>query len=114
MKSRADYIKARCFRMKPGDCISVPFMMFQDAFPPDHHLGGIYETSRQVFLSSMVGSAWGAWTVDQREQHNEVVICHHFETNKRVYCDPDRDHLFKKMPDGELWLKDPRPERLKG
>ena len=78
---------------------------FQDAYPCG--FPSIYENHEQAFLSSMVGSAWGVWRVNRNVETGDYTISKHpyRESGKRYYVDPDRAHLFKRMPDGTLEKK---------
>ena len=99
------FIQEYCYRLKVGECINFSYRLFHMAFQPDHCWGGIYQTTRQAFLSSMIGSAWGKWTVWFDQVNMEYVrVCKHETTNKRVYVDPDREHLFDNI-NGELIFK---------
>jgi hypothetical protein len=104
MNRFATQIRDICYGIKIGQRLCVSSRMFYNAFPtsPDW---GIYRTSRQAFLSGMMGSAWGCWTLEDMSEVGCVIIGRHKESDKRVYVDPDTEHLFTKMPDGELKLK---------
>lgn len=101
MNRSATMIRSMCYAMQVGQKLFVSERTFKEAFPvsPDW---GIYRTSTQAFLSGMMGSGWGCWTVEMVPLELGVIIGRHKETNKRVYVDPDMEHLFTKMPDGEL------------
>jgi hypothetical protein len=88
--------------------MALELRMFQEAYPPNYLYGGIYKTSRQAFLSSMPGAAWGTWTVEEKPERQEAVLCRHAEQDRRMYCDPDREYLFTKHADGTLRRKKTR------
>lgn len=60
----------------------------------------MYETSEDRFLSQMVGSGWGCWRVRYNWHNDTFTISRHEEGKKRVYVDPDRRYMFKRMKDG--------------
>jgi hypothetical protein len=101
---QGEYIRRKCERMKVGQCLVFERNFFNDAFPCGWP--SIYETPDQVFLSSMVGSAFGGWKVDRNYRTGDVRVSRHKESDRRYYVDPDRQHLFTKMPDGTLELKE--------
>lgn len=100
MNKERRFIKHVCKRMKVGECYTISRRIFHQAYPCGWP--SIYETTEQAFLSSMVGSAWGAWRVWKNSENGDVTISKHHPSNKRYYVDPDRSHLFKRMPDGSL------------
>ena len=97
-------------RMGAGECIDFDARIFEDAFSigPWGGFPGIYRTSIQMFLSNTTGSAWGRQTAEYISGPMPVVRIekhwHYHEPYemKRVYVDPDREDLFKRMPDGSL------------
>ncbi|KKM28187.1 hypothetical protein LCGC14_1567160 [marine sediment metagenome] len=100
MTGKGVYIKAKCYRMKVGNCLRVSGKMFLKAFP--FGFPTIYKTPEQAFLSTMMGSAWGVWRVDRDFDSMDFIISRHEESKKRYYADPDREHLFKRVEDGTL------------
>ena len=87
-------------RMKPGERIDVCPNIFQRAYPCG--FPSIYQTHEQAFLSSRVGSSWGVCRVKLNFESFAYIISRHEESDKRYYVDPDREHLFRRMPDGTL------------
>jgi hypothetical protein len=102
MDSRG-YLKEECYRMKVGQRLVIDRRIFQDAFICG--FPSIYETSEQAFLSSMIDSGRGTWRVHRDFEKGDYVVSRHKPSDKRYYIDPDREHLFKKLPDGSLILK---------
>ena len=93
-----------CYEMKPGEAIRFSGWVFNEAFPCG--FPSIYNTPMEHFLSSMIGSAWGSFTIDRDFASGDYTIRRHEESDKRVYVDPDRAYMFNKMPSGELVLKE--------
>jgi len=100
MNREREYIRELCSRMTEGKEMAIARGVFQDAYPSGWP--SIYNNSMEAFLSSMIGSAWGVWTVRQDFETGNYVIGRHREGNRRVYIDPDRAYLFKKDADGYL------------
>lgn len=103
MTIRSEYIRAQCYQMKEGERLRIECDAFNRAFPCGWP--SIYETSEQAFLSGMIGSAWGTFTVTRDIVTGDVTICRNPAGDKRVYCDPDREHWFRRTPDGYLELR---------
>ena len=97
------FVEFFCERMKVGEEVVVDSRHFKQAYPCGWPT--IYKTPEQAFLSSKVGAAWGVWRVRRSFAPRDFVISKHEESDKRHYVDPDREDLFKKMPDGTLELK---------
>lgn len=95
-----EYIKKELYRLKIGEYLKLDRHMFNDAFPCG--FPSIYRTHEQAFLSTMIGSGWGAWRIRQDFETGDYIITRHQEENKRYYVDPDREHLFRKLSDGTL------------
>ncbi len=89
-----------CDNMKVGECAAISIGNFEKAYPCG--FPSIYKTHEQAFLSSKIGSSFGAWHVEYFHEQGQVRILRCKEGGKRVYVDPDREHLFKRMPDGSL------------
>lgn len=90
--------------MQVGTRTEIDGIVFDDAFPCG--FPSIYQTSVQHFLSNFVGSAWGRATVErQLERQNYIISRNGEDLTKRVYVDPDREHLFQRMPNGSLERK---------
>ena len=96
--SNRKYLEHILDRMKPGEHIQIDHYSFQKAYPCGWP--SIYETHEEAFLSSRIGAAWGCWEVNTIPKNGNYVVSRHKESNKRYYVDPDRKHLFEKMPDG--------------
>jgi hypothetical protein len=103
MSPDRDNIEYQLDRMKIGQRLDVPAREFQRAYPCGWPT--IYDTPEQAFLSSRIGSAWGAWTVHRHESGGHYTISRYEEGKRRVYVDPDRAHLFHKGSDGTLRRK---------
>lgn len=99
MNERA-YVMQIVKKLKVGEVIIIDRRLFEDAFPCGHF--SIYNNPMQAFLSSMIGSAWGGWRVNRSPESGDYTVSRHEESDKRYYVDPDREHLFKRMPDGTL------------
>jgi len=96
------YVERIVLTMKPGQCVQID----RDVFESAYRCGwpSIYETPRQAFLSSQVGSGWGAVTCrapDHVLNQHYYTIGKHEEGPRRVYVDPDRESWFTKLPTGE-------------
>lgn len=103
--SKKEYIQQYLYDyVLRGQCMDIEGHLFREAFMCGWPT--IYNTPEQAFLSSMIGSAWGAWTVMRRPDKDIYTICRHQESDKQFYVDPDREWMFNKMPDGSLELKD--------
>src|SRR3990167_10004134 len=100
MSGERDYANSVLRTMRVGQHISLDGHFFRRAFPCG--FPSIYETHEQAFLSSRIGSAWGGWRVWYDGYKDSFIVSRHEEGDKRVYVDPDRQHLFKRMPDGTL------------
>ena len=99
--NKAEWIKNLCYdTVEEGERITFDRRIFNEAFPCGFPT--IYETHEQVFLSQMIGSAWGIWRVHTNYETNHVIISKHKGSNKRYYVDPDREHLFIRNSDGTL------------
>jgi len=97
--NKAEWIKNLCYdTVGEGERIAIDRRIFEEAFPCG--FPSIYKTPEQAFLSTMIGSAWGIWKVETNFETGNVIISKHKGSNKRYYVDPDREHLFKKLPDG--------------
>lgn len=86
--------------LKEGQCINLEARIIDDKFPVGM---SEWRTPRERLLSNLMGSAYGGFTVDERRSAGYgyiYVICRHACGEKRVYVDPDREHLFDKKPDG--------------
>lgn len=94
------YIQDLCYRMKVGEAINFSKRLFAIAFPCGWP--SMYTNHEQAFLSSMIGSGCGVWRVKYNHVEDYITVSRHEESNKRYYIDPDREHLFKRMPDGTL------------
>lgn len=95
-----NYVDKLCNNLKIGECITISYFKFEEAFP--YGYPSIYRTSVEAFLSSKIGAAWGCWKVTQDFFTRNYTISRHEESNQRVYCDPDREHLFKRNKEGFL------------
>ena len=100
MSAERKKIDRMCSKMKIGQMLTVDDCIFMKAYP--YGFPSIYETPEQAFLSSRIGSAWGCWRVQRSVENRSVTISRHEESSKRYYVDPDRKHLFKRMPNGTL------------
>jgi hypothetical protein len=100
MFNERSYCDDMCNHLKIGESIVFDHHIFQKAYVSGWP--SIYNTSIEAFLSSKIGSAWGCWTCIQDIVTGDYIVSHHEESDKRVYCDPDRQHLFKKDKDGYL------------
>ncbi len=93
-------IDGHCRRMKVGEWLTFDMRAFNRAYPCGWT--SIYETHEQAFLSSMIGSMWGTYTVHYDGFKSAVTIKRHEEGERVVYVDPDRAHHYRKTPDGYL------------
>lgn len=84
-----------CRRMNIGESMCFSRQIFHGAYPCGWP--SIYNTHIEAFLSSKVGSAWGCWTCRMDIISGNYIVSRNKEGNKRVYCDPDRRHLFKEV-----------------
>lgn len=96
-----DVIHKMLYSMSEGQECVFNRHEIDEAFPV-HPLFGIYRTSREALLSSLMGTAWGSFTCEQNIWDGSYKISRNATGEKRVYCDPDREHLYKRMPDGTL------------
>lgn len=94
------HVEAELRGLEIGQSIVIDRHIFEEAYRCGWP--SIYETPEQAFLSSRIGSAWGAWRVKVLLENGNRVVSRCEEQDKRVYCDPDRDWMFKRMPDGSL------------
>lgn len=99
---KADRIRSIAMNMQVGQVLKIDRDDFEMAFPV-HPIIGMYREPRQAFLSSMPGTAWGEWTceIDPFSRYS-YVIKRPGGGQKRVYCDPDREHLYQRQEDGTL------------
>lgn len=95
-----EYIEHDLAFMAEGQEIVISAELFERAYPCGWP--SIYNTHREAFLSSRIGSAWGAWTCEQLFRSGDYRVGRHKEGPKLVYCDPDRDYLYDRLPSGEL------------
>ncbi len=104
MNNKGSFIINFVEHMKPGTEIVLEGYFFDEAFPlgPWGGFPGIYRTSRQMFLSNCIGSGWGRVTCERDPLTGNYNIGKHECGEKRVYIDPDREHLFERMADGSL------------
>lgn len=87
--------------VKVGQAADIGRLEFERAFRCGWP--SIYRTSRQRFLSFMPGSAWGEWTCELDGPADRYVIRRNKgDPTRRVYVDPDREHLFHRQGDGTL------------
>jgi hypothetical protein len=98
--SAREYLAEHLDRMKIDERLDIEGHIFRRAY--SWGWPTIYNTPFEAFLSSRIGSAWGCWGVYHRGDKDVYVVSRHKEGKKRVYVDPDRAHLFKRMPDGSL------------
>jgi len=98
------FIDNICNLMKVGQYRVISREIFNKSYPCGFPT--IYRNHMEAFLSTKVGSSWGGWKVEQNPETGDYIISRHKETDKRVYIDPDREHLFTKMSDGSLQLKE--------
>lgn len=102
----AEMMRAVCNTMKPGQRVNFDGQSFRRAFKP-RPLS--FLLSRRVaddeidaFLEGSIGSAWGCWDVRHRDFDDVYVIERREGGEKRVYVDPDKRHMFLKLPDGSM------------
>ena len=100
MNNARRYIDGVCNEMKVGERLDVGRRLFIRAYPCG--FSSIYNTHAQAFLSSKAGAAWGVWQVISNFETGDFTIHKCKESDKRYYVDPDREHLFDRMPDGTL------------
>jgi hypothetical protein len=103
MRHARSMIDDHCANMKPGQRVTITRRIFLEAYPCGWP--SIYETPEQAFLSSKIGSAWGCWRVTVDPFSGDRIISRHEESDRRVYVDPDRAHLFERGEDGFLKIK---------
>jgi hypothetical protein len=84
--------------MKVGEWLTIGLRQFQEAYPCGWP--SIYETHEQAFLSTMMGSMYGAYRVSADLQKGIITISRYQEDDKIHYVDPDRAHLYDKLPNG--------------
>lgn len=99
-------ILAACNELLPGQYRVFDRFEFNAAFP-DNPLTGEPGTSR--LLSNLVDSARGAWTAGHDPRTGDVIVVRHAvprDSNRRVFVDWDRRHLFVTLPDGSLMRAD--------
>ena len=94
------YVESELRTLDVGQSIVIERHIFQEAYRCGWP--GMYETPEQAFLSGRVGSAWGTWRVRVLPESGDRIVSRHEAGEKRVYCDPDREWMFKRMPDGTL------------
>ena len=100
MNNFREFIEDELSRMAIGQEIWFEPWIFSQAFPCGWP--SIYRTPREAFLSSRVGSAWGCWTCEEERRGALRVGRHKGDETRRVYCDPDREDWFDRLPSGEL------------
>lgn len=100
MNPEREWLCSQFDQMKPGQEIEVVAHIFERAYPSG--FPSIYRNAREAFLSSRVGAAWGCWTCELHPHKDCYRIGRHEEGKQRVYVDPDREHLFDRLPSGEL------------
>jgi hypothetical protein len=94
--------------MEIGQRLEIPAYYFNAAF--EHGWPTMYENAKDSFLSKMIGSAYGSFTVKETISGGDgkfypcVIISRNEESSKRVYVDPDRRHLYDEI-DGEFIYK---------
>lgn len=97
------YVTLRADAMKPGDVIFFNPFELSRAFP--FGWPSIYGNLTDSVMSSLIGSAYGRYKIDADYwAHGRFwfkISCHE-PSDKIVYADPDRRHLYQRMPDGEL------------
>jgi len=93
-----DYIEKHLSRMEIGNECMFSGDVFRSAYPCGWP--SIYDTHVQSFLSKQMGSGWGEWTCEHLADKDAYKVGKHKGGNKRVYIDPDREHLYMKQPDG--------------
>ena len=107
MSSAHDHVQGLVVRLKPGEHICFAGRLFREAYPCGWP--SIYETHEQSFLSKQMGSAWGAFRVQARPDEDVFEVSrHHPDERRRVYVDPDREHLYRRAPDGSYAPKENR------
>jgi hypothetical protein len=89
-----------CNRMGVGRSINFDHHLFEEAFPCGYPT--IYNNHIEAFLSSKIGSAWGCWRCEMIPETGDYIVSRHEGSDRRVYCDPDRRHLFVEDKDGYL------------
>lgn len=104
MTTDREFFERRLRKMAEGTYLDVDGRDFRRMYPCGFPT--IYDTPEQSFLSKQVGSAWGVWTCTHKFSSDVYTIGHHAETRTRVYVDPDHAHMFKRLPSGELVVKD--------
>lgn len=95
----------------PGQELVISHLDFTETFCSGWP--SMYETPEQSFLSKMVGSAWGSWTVRRNAETGDFIVRkglryeydENYRLDRRVYVEPDRDHLFEKTQDGYFILR---------
>ncbi len=92
-------IRSICNDMEVGQQLQVSGRNFHEAFNA-WGFPTIYNNPTQVFLSSMIGAAWGVIRVHHEPFEDQYIISKHEESDKRYYVDPDREDLFEKLSDG--------------
>lgn len=102
MNRQRQYIMRQLDTMKTGQKILIDRYDFIDAYPCGWP--SIYHTPIEAFLSSMQGSAFGCWRVEENK-NGDFIISKHVESSKRHYIDPDREYLFDRQKDGTYEIK---------
>jgi hypothetical protein len=100
MSGEREFIQEAVDRLQVGECITIDCHTFDRAFACGWPT--IYRTSTEAFLSSQTGSAWGRIRVSRDMMTGDATISKHEEGSRRVYADPDREHLYRRDADGGL------------
>lgn len=97
-----EFVLRHCSRLKIGEEIVLEDSVVREGFP----CGWRYHTHNEALLSCLPGAAWGAYRVTHKMEDGLVVISRHKEGKRRVSVDPDREHLYRRIPDGTYVPRD--------
>lgn len=91
-------------RLKVGQAYRIePYDM--ELFEP-HPLDRYADNAKEVLLNNLIGSAYGAFTVEIDPIKHHATVTRHEPGERIVYVEKDRRHLFDVTPDGHFERND--------
>lgn len=89
----------KAHRLDVGQSFCIGGRVLSMAFPNNPFTG---EPGIERFKSNLIGHSWGAFLVTEDPLTMTTTVTRHEPGDRRVACDWDRRHLFKRNKDGYL------------